>query len=263
MKNIWGEILLVNKCALTFASRGRGLQFWLDWCRGCNWPSDARQTRVNMCVPSSSVPCTTHPHTRTAPKAPAHALSTICRWGHKEQGQLLDPRKCWSLSALVIRETCRVLHIRFRAEAASWTMLLHEISNTGAKIHSQKASSTLPSAYSCRSWVPRGKSTLFDRKRVFSHSLKHHSETVFLRFLSMMKVIGTHCTICNYQMSLFRIFPMFPFPCCSLWLTHGVLREYPAYTYCFAFIFFSLSCCIPEIALLFGDLEKSGSMKVF
>lgn len=118
-------------------------------------------------------------------------------------------------------------------------MLLYDISNTGTKIHSQKAS-TPPSAYSCRNWVPRGKTLYFTGKEFFSHFLKHHSETGFLRFLSMMKVIGTHCTICNYQMSLFRIFPMFPFPCCSLWLTHGVFREYPAYTCCFAFLFFSL-----------------------
>lgn len=197
-------------------------------------------TCVNVCVPSSSVPCTSHMDTHRQPQrhqfmlwAPSAGEGTSSRGSCKTR---------WSagLSALVRMETSRVLHIRSRPEAASWIMLLHGISNTGAKIHSQMASSTPPSAHSYRSWVPRGKSTLFYRKRAFSHFLKHHSETVFLRFLSLMKVIDTHCTICNYQMSLFRIFPMVPFPCCSVWLTHGVFREYPAYTYCFAFRFFSL-----------------------
>lgn len=124
-----------------------------------------------MCpLKSSSVPCTTHVHTHRATKAPAHALSTTCRWGHQQQGQLLKQMRCWSLGALVRRETWRILHIRQRPEAASWTMLLHDISNTGAKIHSQKAFSTPPSAYLCRSWVPRGKSALFYYFRFFSFS---------------------------------------------------------------------------------------------
>lgn len=225
----------MNKCALTFASRER-LLFWLDWHRGCSCPSDVRRTRVNklLCPLHHS-----HAHTHRATKAPAHALSTICRWGHSQHGQLLNQKYVLKCLFGCPGEKGDLQNSAHQMDA--WTCHLdQDISNTGAKILSQKASSTPPSAYSCRSWVPRGKSTQFYRKRVFSRFLKHHSETVFLRFLSMMKVIGTHCTICYYQMSLLRVFLRFPFLCCSLWLTHGVFREYPAYTYCFAFIFFSL-----------------------
>lgn len=71
-----------------------------------------RHVWMNMCVPSSCDPCTTHMHTPTATKAPARALSIICRWGHQQQGQLLNQMKCWSPGALMRRETCRALCIR-------------------------------------------------------------------------------------------------------------------------------------------------------
>lgn len=101
------------------------------------------------------------------------------------KGQLLDQMKCWSLGALVRRESCRVLHIRFKPEAASWTMLLHYISNTWAKIHSQKASSTPPSAYLRRSWVPRGKSTLTGKEffLIFSSITQRQCFWVWWRLL--------------------------------------------------------------------------------
>lgn len=207
--------------------------------QGGSCPADAGQTRVNEHVCPKLLWPLHHSHAHTN----SHKGTSPCSEHHLQVRALAagaDVKPDEVLVSGCTDEKGDLQSSVHQIEAASWTVLLHDISNTGAEILSQKASSTPPSTYSNTSWVPRVKSTIFCRKRVFSHFLKHRSETVFLRFLSMMKGIGTHCTICNYQMSLFRIFPMFPFPCCSLGLTHGVFREYPAYTYFFAFIFFSL-----------------------
>ena len=252
--SLYVEILRVNKCALTLISRGTGPQFRErgrpDPCReGSSLVMPGGHVRLRLLC--SLYHTRTHAHTRRHTRVHTHVHS---HWGTGSgfKHQLFagegtrgggscnsgwSPCPCmhWWNGGLAEG----VLHVRFSSWAASWAMLLPDISNAGARIQSQKASSTLPSAYSCRSWEPRGKRTRFD-KRVFSCFVKHRSQTVFLRFLSMMKVIGTHRTIWNYKMSLLGIFPMFPFPCCSLWLTLDVSREYPVCTYSFAFIFFSL-----------------------
>lgn len=125
--------------------------------QGRQFLCDARWTHAPQ-ASLSSVPCTC-----TGTEASVQALSTAFGWGHKLQGQLLKQLKCSFLGALMDR----VLHMKFRPWAAHWTTLLHGISNTGAKTQSQKASSTPPSDYSCKCWVPRGKRTLFDKKIVF------------------------------------------------------------------------------------------------
>lgn len=125
--------------------------------QGRQFLRDARWTRVPRASLSSV------PRTCTRTEAPVQALSTMFGWGHKQQGQLLKQLKCSFVGALVDR----VLHMRFSSWAASWTMLLHDISDTGDKMQSQKASSTPPPDYSCRSWVPRGKRTLLTRRQFF------------------------------------------------------------------------------------------------
>lgn len=195
---------------------------------------------VNMCASSSSVLCTTH--TYTATETPVQALSMVCLQVRTQAARAVGQ------AAEVLVPGCTDENGPLQKESCTWDSA-HELP-AGPRCCMISAMQELKYNHKrhlllrhqpihAEAEYQEGKELSLTR-RVFSCFLKHHSQAVFLRFLSMMKVIGTHRTICNYKMSLLSIFPMFPFPCCSLWLTLDVSREYPACTYCFAFVFFSL-----------------------
>lgn len=120
-------------------------------------------------APVLSAACT-HTATEAAGEAP---IADFLQWrAQTTGGQLLGQLKCQSVYTLMKK---RVLHARVSQQAASWTVLLHDISNTGAKMQSQVVLPALLSTSSCRSCVPRGKWMVFDKEKLCFLFLKHRS----------------------------------------------------------------------------------------